>query len=259
MRHQHRLIQGALISLSLATVLAFQACVPIPNFEKNGEENSSAELSAPYSYATGSQNEKTAIAILTSRCASCHRAGALYSLQNVTDINDMVKNGWVYPSDSVNSKIVRALDGYSGVSPMPPGTALLYNEKVAIKKWIDEVKMGPTDTRVPISVPPSLPPTTQYMGPVVSFRTQISPMLQTSCARCHGGIINGTYANLVNANSLWVLPGFPQYSTVYTTSRPAAPGQGFGGMPQIGSPEQQLTMTQYQTLQNWILQGAPNN
>lgn len=103
MRHQHRLIQVALISLSLATVLAFQACVPIPKLE-NGEENSSAELSAPYSYATGSQNEKTAIAILTSRCASCHRAGAQYSLQNVTDINDMVKNGWVYPSDSVNSK-----------------------------------------------------------------------------------------------------------------------------------------------------------
>jgi len=112
---------------------------------------------------------------------------------------------------------------------------------------------------------------------LVSFATQVQPLLRTSCANvaCHGGSLPGgnlylgtqvTYDTLINATGVntfvWlpstngkiVQPGNSPISTLYlkTTSSPPFPSR----MPQTGG---YLTTAQQNLIRDWIDQGASDN
>jgi len=108
---------------------------------------------------------------------------------------------------------------------------------------------------------------------IVSFASQVRPLLQTSCAKsgfCHGslstpggGLFLGTtvtYATVIdatgdNTGGLVVQPGNSAASTLYTktTDSPPFPSQ----MPQDGPPF--LSLAQQSLIRDWIDQGAQDN
>jgi len=108
---------------------------------------------------------------------------------------------------------------------------------------------------------------------IVSFASQVRPLLQTSCAKsgfCHGslstpggGLYLGTtvtYTTVINATGnntggLVVQPGNSAASTLYTktTATPPFPSQ----MPQDGPPY--LSLTNQGLIRDWIDQGAQDN
>src|SRR5690606_3934709 len=100
---------------------------------------------------------------------------------------------------------------------MPPGSGLSTNEIYSIRRWIQEIRPAVTTTRPPTTVPETT--TTQYMGPVVSWRNQVRPLLSERCGRCHGVV--SSYG-AITRDGVWVYPGQPDYSLVYLSSTPNA-------------------------------------
>jgi hypothetical protein len=108
---------------------------------------------------------------------------------------------------------------------------------------------------------------------IVSFTSQVRPLLQTSCAKsgfCHGSLstpggalyLGATvmYASVIsatgnNTGGRVVQPGNSASSTLYTktTAAPPFPSR----MPQDGPPY--LSLTQQNLIKNWIDQGAQDN
>lgn len=93
--------------------------------------------------------------------------------------------------------------------------------------------------------------------PVLSYQTDISPIISANCASsgCHDG--NGDLGNLQTYDNLMsfcdVQPGKPHSSNLYKIIR------SYTGNVMPPKPNSQLTDEQIATIYVWILQGAKNN
>ena len=101
-------------------------------------------------------------------------------------------------------------------------------------------------------------PTTTLGGPAtISFREEVSPLLQKDCGLCHGGQVGlyvDSYDTLIAGSSTGkvIAPGDPEKSTIIQRLA----GEVQPRMPLNRSP---MSEKEIALIETWILEGAANN
>jgi len=112
-----------------------------------------------------------------------------------------------------------------------------------------------------IGTPPASASSGQSPSSPEFYTTQVEPILQTNCARCHGGINHRGGFSIDSKESLLkggksgpaIVPGHPEQSLLITLVHPPDPNaEEQRHMP----PKGQLTDTEIATLAQWIKAGA---
>jgi cytochrome c len=112
-----------------------------------------------------------------------------------------------------------------------------------------------------VRIPPASASSGQSSSSPEFYTTQVAPILQTNCARCHGGINHRGGFSIDTKESLLkggksgpaIVSGHPEQSLLITLVHPADPNaEEQRHMP----PKAQLTDTEIVTLAQWIKAGA---
>lgn len=134
-------------------------------------------------------------------------------------------------------------------SPMGPGGMMGPNGMMGGRGM-----MGPVLPPPPVTAAPTATPG----GPAtVSFRRDVSPILDANCVRCHGGqrgLYVDSYERLMagSATGWVVVPGEPGESPLVLRLR----GEVQPRMPLDRPPLSEREIT---TIETWVREGAPNN
>lgn len=138
-----------------------------------------------------------AIAILTSKCSSCHQSASMGNVTQILDLNHLVASGLLIPGEPTQGRLVHSMEG----GTMPPSPAVVTPaELTTIKNWISTVKVvGPTP---PVA---NIPPAISVGMTVASdsgFAAQAMRVLQVNCAGCHQNDAAGGITNIMNVDHL---------------------------------------------------------
>jgi len=134
--------------------------------------------------------------IFEGRCIKCHgdekpQAGLRLDSEAAV-LRGSISGKVVVAGRSAESLLVKRLLGSNGVPPMPLGSDPLPQKQIQIiQAWIDEMASQAGDegrTQAGVNQAPSPPPVpAQESGAkAIDFTTQIQPILDDNCVRCHG-------------------------------------------------------------------------
>lgn len=93
-------------------------------------------------------------------------------------------------------------------------------------------------------------PTGSQQTQSISFKTQVAPLLETRCAACHSTPGKGGV-------SLFDGGGSPSYPSIKGDILRIISQVDRGAMPPAGG--QRMTQSELQLLENWEMEGSPNN
>lgn len=199
-----------------------------------------------YTYVSGSDLEKSAMAIISKNCLSCHGFSASGGITHLENIDYMVSAGYILPGNNLGSKI------YDSVSKgrMPKSNTLSASDIKTIGDWILAMQATPTDGSV-VPLPSIIPLPTPLVD--VTFVSN-SPeelaaitILKNKCANCHdGGVASGNIGQITNVDYLVVsgqiFPGLSEQSPLFASI-------SAGRMPLSRKP---MTVTEIAAIKSWI-------
>lgn len=187
---------------------------------------------------SGSPSEVAALNVLSSRCLNCYGASGSGGLANITNVQNLIKAGWVIPGHPEVSPLAKAV--VPGVGNMPQGGRLSDGEYQTLRTWI----LGTVGTPAPIAAPPLAPAPPPILVTTEATFTNVSRLiLQPKCVRCHDFFAN------YNGTIGEVMVGSPKGSPMYDLTVD-------GSMPQNGA---HLSDAELKLLAAWITAGALNN
>jgi mono/diheme cytochrome c family protein len=203
--------------------------------------------------------------ILEARCVKCHgpekpQAGLRLDSETAV-LRGSISGKVVMAGRSAESLLVKRLLGSNGVPPMPLGSDALSQKQIdIIRAWIDQMTLQPGEETNPQSGAEEA----QSQAPVppgakrIDFATQIQPIFDDNCVRCHGPNVQQNQLRLDSGASVMqgslhgkvVIPGNSKDSAL--TRRLL--GQDEPRMPFGNSP---LPADKIDLIRAWIDQGAP--
>ncbi len=87
-------------------------------------------------FKSGSPIDRAAANLLATKCLKCHEAGRIpNSPADITDIDDLMKKGWIIPGHPDYSPLIKAIKPGSGTMPKD-GPPLTRDEFEIIYNWI---------------------------------------------------------------------------------------------------------------------------
>ncbi len=221
--------------------------------------------------------------IFEARCIKCHGAekpqSGLRLDSEAAVLRGSISGSVVIAGQGVESLLVKRLSGFNGVPPMPLGADPLPRKQIdIIRAWIDQMASQPGNGGNPqagLNEAPSQPPrpadnsgttrpdTSGTPVPLsgtktIDFATQIQPIFDDNCVRCHGPNVQQNQLRLdslagVRQGSLHgkvVIPGngndSPVVRRLLGLDEPRMP---FGNPP--------LPAEKIDLIRSWIDQGAP--
>ncbi len=234
-----------LTGLTLLLLFSYQNCSVEPIHESG--ELSSVSLTSGERIEIDSQLEAKALAIISSRCISCHNDfTAKFDVNVEGDSLELMNKGLIIaglPEASLLYKSMIASNRQSdGVSPMPPNSPMASSETEVIRDWIENGIKVIRDNA-------------DGDGQTISYNYQdhIQPILQKNmCLSCHSEdsgssasmgayILLDSYDRLMN----FVQVGNP-YSLLLESIRQ-------GNMPKDA---EAMSEDDFKVLENWVSQGA---
>lgn len=220
-----------LLGSSFLILFAYQNCSPSKQQASSSTSSSSAQLDASISKA---------MAVLTTKCSSCHDSVIKAGGVDVLNINELLARGVVVPNEPSLSLLFTQIQG----GQMPPGKALALSDIQAISDWIQTGFTAGT-TVIPLPPPVSVPL-------AANFNSININILKPRCLGCHnsnnssGGISFSTYIATMNV----VVKTSPATSSLYTSTAVR------NTMPKGGA---LLNAAETKVISDWILAGAANN
>lgn len=184
-----------------------------------------------------------AMAILQTKCSSCHQTAAMGNVTQILDVNHLVSSGLLVPGDPTQGRLVLSIQG----GTMPPAPqSVTSTELTTIKNWILTVKVvGPAP---PATGAGPVIPAGMTVAADATLKTQAMRVLQVNCAGCHQADAAGGITNIMDVDHI--------VSTGLVVMKDPAQGRlmgsiGAGTMPASGS-RLVLSGADRQTLTSWI-------
>jgi uncharacterized membrane protein len=185
--------------------------------------------------------------ILQSSCATtgCHDAATHKEGYNFTSYATLVqKSESIVPFNPNESKVYKVIteNGSEDRMPPPPNQPLNSDQIAVIREWILQ---GAVNSDCPNLVCDTLD--------IISFSSQVWPVIQNNCTGCHNAVIANGGVTLTNYNDVLS-------ATSLVNGTPLIVGSirrmsGFKAMPPSGV----LDECTVRTIELWIEQGAANN
>ena len=186
--------------------------------------------------------------IFATRCLKCHGAdkpqAGLRLDSEAAVLRGSISGQVVVPGRSAESLLIKRLSGFNGVPPMPLGSDPLPQKEIdIIRTWIDQMAGHPGDSG---------------KAQAIDFATQIQPIFDDNCVRCHGSSVQQNQLRLDSLAGLMqgslhgkvVIPGnskdSPLLRRLLGLDEPRMP---FGNPP--------LEAEKIGLIRAWIDQGAP--
>lgn len=211
----------------------------------NGEGNENPD---PIDYGDSICFVQNILPVFLSSCGTtgCHDAATHkdgYTLIDYTSI--MSDNEGIIPNNPGESKFYKVVteDEPGDIMPPPPRTPLTTEQIANLRKWIEDGALNS-----------DCPDSSCDTSDIISFSTQVYPILQKNCTSCHSSTLANGGVKLNN------------YANVQTTAEAERSGisiltgsirglNDFADMP----PNNQLDECSIRIIELWIQQGVLNN
>lgn len=160
-----------------------------------GYQNCSSSFQVKQGLSTGllqidsdTNLEKQSIAILQSKCASCHGTSAIGGVTGITDVQHLISSGLITPGNPAAGRLIGSIE--DGSMPTPGLPAVTPTELTTIKSWVASIRIvgptpGPGPNPTPTPSPPPQIPAGMKVGANATLQTQALRIIQYQCAGCH--------------------------------------------------------------------------
>ncbi|MEC9282376.1 MAG: hypothetical protein VX642_06670 [Bdellovibrionota bacterium] len=245
--------QFSIASFVVLTLFAYQNC-SVEAIHELGEASGSSTNSVTDTLAEGerieinTELEQKALAIISSRCISCHNDfTAKFDVNVEGDTLELMDKGLIIAGLPEGSLLYKSMISSSrqtdGVSPMPPNSPLADSETAVIKDWIENG----------ISIIKANNGENGEAEITYNYEEHIQPILQKNlCLDCHSEGIssNASMGGYILLDSYERLMNFVQignsYSLILDSIRQ-------GNMPKNSEP---MSDEDFNVLESWVNQGA---
>lgn len=210
--------------------------------------------------------------ILETNCFQCHsnttnsatslsRFGDGVTLEGEENVKTIIA------FDNQKGYLINNIKHVSGFSSMPKNMPKISDQNIElIEKWIEQeftVLPNPTDTIVVYDTTKVIIYDTVSTAKVISYKTDILPILEKSCYSCHNDANNPTEAPGFKLKFGVTLEGYDNVKTVIEFDNQKGylienikRSSGYFGMPLSADKLADSTITKIET---WIANGFPNN
>ena len=239
--NRHRFQQTFCLLGVTLLILGFQNCSDFQVLD-TAKLNSSSGASAS-TIQSDPVLKSQAMAILQTKCSSCHQTASMGGITQILDLNHLVSSGLLVPGDPTLGRLVLSMQ--SGTMPPAP-QSVTPTELTTITNWILTVKViGPTP---PVTGGGPVIPAGMTVASDAALKTQAMRVLQVNCAGCHQADTAGGITKIMDVDHI--------VSTGLVVMKDPAQGRlmgsiGAGTMPASGS-RLALSAADRQTLTSWI-------
>lgn len=235
-----------LLALMIVTVIGFQNCGAYKASSMAGSGSSSSGSSTSATLQVDQALQTQSLAILNTRCASCHQTANMGGVNQILDTAHLIASGLVVVGNSSAGRLVGSIvDG-----TMPPGGGVSAADLQTIKSWIASMHYGSDapSTPPPAASTPSSPlPAGKIAKADPTLHAAAIQILNVNCAGCHMGDAAQGFTDVLVLNNLvasgLVVAGDPSKGDLLGTIANGTMPQGTGARVQPAD---------VQTLKNWI-------